>query len=61
MYGFGSLMTLALTEANALDAATSFFKISLSSFNSEGGGSKGSALYGIVRSNFAAFMVVHYF
>jgi hypothetical protein len=38
---FGSLITLIFTEANALEAVTSFFKISLSSSISDDGGRKG--------------------
>ena len=58
MYGFGSLITLIFTEARALDDETSFLRISLSSFNSDGGGRKGRLLYGLLLSNICLAMVV---
>jgi hypothetical protein len=52
---------LIFTEANALEADTSFFKISMSSSTFEEGGRRGRPLKGLFLSNFGFFMVVQYY
>jgi hypothetical protein len=51
---------LILTEANALEAVTNFFKISLSLSISAAGGRRGRSLKGIFLSNLDLVMAVQY-
>src|SRR5664280_1742631 len=60
MYGFGNLITFIFTDARALEADTSFFKISISLSISDEGGRRGRSLNGIFLSNFDLAILVQY-